>query len=359
MIYRFTLTYNAVDTSVIEPKGWKDFESEIKRDFKSHGVVYEFTSGTLKLGFADGRDVLENAFQTEGNEALVYFLAESKTHEYGTWETEFYGSAVMKNRELNGQYFEVDFEGSSIKQLITNRLKTKVNLGTTLDLDGGTLSGSLTSYTNDWDTIRLYNDYQAKLAVDTSSTITPIASAEGTSENDATSIKLLYSYWGYPYEIFNNFKDIKRSDLDMVNTSLSFDDDTITPIAVLLYGGDVTISGTLFFKVDYTLLSGGSPSSIDLFANLWVVRYRPSDMSSDVRNVYTHSYSAPLSSPLNYTLEGSFSLPEAASYDEIFTDCLPSDEFYVTLLTSSTEIGGTGNVLTTTVYLYGTNVLPI
>ena len=49
--YRFILNYSGDDTTVIEPQGWADFKSEIKRDFNTHGTIYKFTSGALKLGF--------------------------------------------------------------------------------------------------------------------------------------------------------------------------------------------------------------------------------------------------------------------------------------------------------------------
>ena len=64
MIYRFTLTYNGTDTIVEEPQGWAYFESEVLRDFDSHGTIYNFSSGALTLGFiGTGRTILEDAFQ--------------------------------------------------------------------------------------------------------------------------------------------------------------------------------------------------------------------------------------------------------------------------------------------------------
>ena len=159
MQYRFVLTYNNVDTEVIEPNGWSDFKSEIKRDFKSHGVVFKFTSGSLKLGFADGRSVLENAFQLEGFDAVVTLTVDRRIDEFYSWENIFIGDAIMKNRELDENYFNVDFESSTFQQKVVNRLKSKVRLDASIDLDGNPIIGSIDSYTNDWGSIRLNSDY--------------------------------------------------------------------------------------------------------------------------------------------------------------------------------------------------------
>ena len=161
-MYRFTLTYSAVDTTIVEPKDWSNFQSELDRDFNAHGATFEYTSGTIKLGFAGGgRTVLETAYQADGLDAVVTFTADYRADAFSTWITKFTGNAIMQNREYNQDYFEVDFEESGFKQKLKNRLKTKVKLDTTIDLDGNALSGSLTSRTSDWETLRFFNKWKA------------------------------------------------------------------------------------------------------------------------------------------------------------------------------------------------------
>jgi hypothetical protein len=171
MIYRFTLTYSGTETEVIQPRGWKDFQSEIKRDFKSHGAIYKFTSGVLKLGFADGRDIFENAFQTYGFDAVVTLTVNERGTEYDTWQLLFVGNAIMKNRELEADYFNVDFENSSFQTILTNRLKTKVRLDATEDLDGNAISPIITTYSNLWNGMRLREDYIAYYKTGASDTL--------------------------------------------------------------------------------------------------------------------------------------------------------------------------------------------
>lgn len=161
MIYRFSLTYNGTETTVIEPKGWSDFKSELKRDFKSHGVVFKFVSGTLKLGFADGRDILEQAFQDKGVDADVVFMAERANDAFSLYSLIFEGKAVMSSRELDESYFNVSFEDSTFQQKVVNRLNSKVRLDATEDLDGNALSDTLLSYTNTWNSERFYEDFYA------------------------------------------------------------------------------------------------------------------------------------------------------------------------------------------------------
>ncbi len=165
MIYRFTLTYNSVDTEVCEPQGWDSFKSELKRDFKSHGVVFKYTSGTLKLGFADGRDILEAAFRLEGFDAQVTLTVDQRADAFQAWEEAFSGIAVMKNRELNDLYFSVDFEGSSFQQKIINRLKTTLRVNSATDLDGNALT-PITALSTTWNTIRFNYIYRGNTQED-------------------------------------------------------------------------------------------------------------------------------------------------------------------------------------------------
>lgn len=165
-MYRFKLTYNGVETEVCEPKGWDAFKSEIKRDFKSHGVVFQFTSGTIKLGFVDGKSILENAFQLEGYDAAVTFTVDSRPDENTAYTNVFTGTAVMQNRELNENYFEVDFENSTFQQKVINRLKTTLRVNSDTDLDGNALT-PITPLTTDWGSIRFDHIYFGRASANT------------------------------------------------------------------------------------------------------------------------------------------------------------------------------------------------
>lgn len=196
--YRFVLTYGGTDTTIVEPKDWANFESELDRDFNAHGATFEYTSGTIKLGFAGGgRTVLETAYQTDGLDAVVTFTADRRADKYSNWINKFVGNAIMQNRDYNQDFFEVDFEESGFKQKLKNRLKTKVNLDTTIDLDGNALTGSLTSYTNQWDTLSFFNRYKAAYNRSQSSTLYDTLSESITGTSSTIESRWARLKWGY------------------------------------------------------------------------------------------------------------------------------------------------------------------
>ena len=159
---RFFLTYGATKTQVEQPRDWIDFQSEIQRDFDVHGAIYQFTAGDLKLGFpGDGRTILENAFQNDGYDAVVVFQAEERDDEFSDWTDIFTGNVVFSEREKNQDYFECSVEVSNFIRTVTSRLKTKVKLDSTEDLDGNTLNGTLTEQSGAWNTIRLNQKWDA------------------------------------------------------------------------------------------------------------------------------------------------------------------------------------------------------
>jgi hypothetical protein len=251
LIYRFTLTYNSVDTEVDQPKGWTDFKSEIKRDFKSHGVVFKYTSGTLKLGFADGRDVLEDAFQLEGFDAQVTLTVDQRADSNKAWEETFTGIAVMKNRDLDDLYFNVDFEGSTFQQKVINRLNTKVDLDTLIDLDGETLTGTIDQQTSQWNSIRLKEDYIADYrAGGDSSDFTSFAGsglANGSSGNDVFQYQVL-NFSGLIDDELKEVNEVSESILDVEPTlANSLNNFTIG------ISGDLTFTYTLKFQLSATL----------------------------------------------------------------------------------------------------------
>ena len=212
MIYRFKLTYSGTDTTVIEPQGWDTFKSEIKRDFKSHGVIFRYTSGTLKLGFADGRSVLEDAFQAEGFDAAVTLTVDQRATTTAAWVNAFTGNAVMENRELTDMYFSVDFETSTFQQKVINRMDTKVKLGATIDLDGNTLSGAINSSTTSWNDIRLVNKYIADFRVGGSSLSFETYNRSHTTSNGTSVFShLLVNYEGELEAAFGDVQVITES----------------------------------------------------------------------------------------------------------------------------------------------------
>ena len=251
MIYQFTLTYSGTDTLVSEPKGWTDFKSEIRRDFRAHGAIYKY-SGILSLGFVgSGRTVLETAYVNDGFAADVTLTVEQRANQYKTWEVAFVGKAIMSNREYDENFFEVDFEGSTFQQIVKNRLKTKIKLDSTIDLDGNTLSGSLTEYTNNWNTLRLKSDYSANYRAGGNST-------ESTNFTESALATGLGS--DVVQYLIMNFDGVIDDELKAYNITL------VDSLSVLVPGvgnsrqnltcaisGDLTFTYSFHFQLDSTV----------------------------------------------------------------------------------------------------------
>ena len=168
MEYRFILTHNATSVTIIDSpdnneavENFNDFESEINRDFKTHGMVYQYSSGDLKLGFyGEAKTLLESAFQQDGLNANVSLEISKRNESVDDWVVVFTGTAVMANRSVDVDFFRCDFENTTFQEKIMSRWKTKVKLNQTMDLDGNTLNGSITSQTDDFNEVRKTKNYQ-------------------------------------------------------------------------------------------------------------------------------------------------------------------------------------------------------
>jgi hypothetical protein len=241
-MYRFYLTYNNVQTEVEEPKGWSDFKSE-------------------KLGFADGRDILEEAFQLEGFDAEVLFTVDRRQTDTDVWINEFEGNTVMKNRELTDLYFNVDFEVSTFQQKVINRLNTKVRLDATEDLEGNTLSGPISSNTDSWGDIRLINRYIADFRTGAKDTLfNTYSKSHITTNGTPVYSHLIVNYEG---EIQDNFGDVQVISELFSTGQISSSSGDQNFIVNSENAGDVTVTGTFKYKF-YGTLSTSSTSFIPI-----------------------------------------------------------------------------------------------
>jgi hypothetical protein len=346
MIFRFTLTYNGVDTNVVQPRGWKDFKSELKRDFDSHGVMFEYTSGTLKLGFiSDGRDVLESAFRLEGFDAQVTFKAEGRETVNDSYSTLFEGTAIMENRQYDKDYFEVDFETDTFKQTFLNRIKTKVRLDTTIDLDGGTLSGSINKESDTWNTIRLYRTYDALLTKND-----VFIEGNGLTEEN-TGSQAQYTDFGFGVKRRDTLDNINlRSASVSVHKDSYLQTDKPIPIYTAEKGGPIDLDCEVSFTVRVVVYHAGTVDVQSSYA-LKLKQFRDgaeestSTISSD--NDTQAGASAPSTS---YTyVNGAF--PISDTINTSFSDVESGDEFYLVIETTS-QVSSGAHSMETRVRIY-------
>lgn len=148
--YRFTLSYNGVDTILEDyeqPNNFGSVQSVIKRDFKTHGTFYRFTDGSLKLEFyGQGRTILKTAFTTEGLDAVVTLTVERKKNLETSFTEIYTGQANFANYELRQDSVNVDFEEVSTLTKIMGRSKVNYDTSKTVNLEGGAITPDLTSF---------------------------------------------------------------------------------------------------------------------------------------------------------------------------------------------------------------------
>ncbi|MFY0654979.1 MAG: hypothetical protein JXQ96_23310 [Cyclobacteriaceae bacterium] len=290
MEYRFTLTYSGTDTEVIEPKGWSEFKSEIKRDFKSHGVLFKFTSGTLKLGFAgEGRTILEMAFQNDGIDAIVSLEVERRDDEFDSYTSIFIGKAIMSNRELDSNYFQVDFEQSTFQQTVINRADTPVKFDSSLDLNGNSVVGSITEQSGGWNYIRLSDRYitNYKFGGDSSS----FSTFSGTSGADPTEADL-YSELNFDGVVFDQLKEF-NSVTEQTTEVLPVIENFVCGIS-----GTLTFTGSIKYRLQATATLDLALSNVRITHSLRVRHLSQTGTLKSDTALITATQSA--SSPLSY-----------------------------------------------------------
>ena len=135
MAFRFYIQDFYNTTEVDEPNGWRDIRSVLKRDFKTHGMFFNYTEGTLKLGFiCDAKLELEAAFQYYGVDAHFFFIV----HED---DVEIYRARMdFSTRNYTEDEFEIEVDTSASEVLIKNRRNIRSVIDSGIDFDGNGLA---------------------------------------------------------------------------------------------------------------------------------------------------------------------------------------------------------------------------
>lgn len=140
-MFKWRLTDN--DTSEIlklskDPKGWEELTIKHERDAKWHGINYDFTS---EFGFfckGAGKELVDTAYLSKGQEANVSLTLDVKCN--GSWTRLFTGklnfSSYRQEWIANVLYSFLDVENDDIKKLLNVREDLNVNLLRTESLSG-------------------------------------------------------------------------------------------------------------------------------------------------------------------------------------------------------------------------------
>jgi hypothetical protein len=137
MPFKFYIENLYERTEIQEPDKWKDIVSVLDRDFSAHGMFFNYTEGTLKLGFAcDAKIDLESAYQAYGTEAYYLFEVEQAETVHDTYSVIFSGEIDFSTRNYPENIWEAEVNTSTNQLLLKNRAKNKIGLNKSSSIDG-------------------------------------------------------------------------------------------------------------------------------------------------------------------------------------------------------------------------------
>ena len=290
--YKFELTYNGTTTKVFQPQGFRDFNSEIKRDFNFGGVFYKYTAEDLKLGFiGTGRTILETAYQNDGIDANVNLTISGRSDKFNPWVQVYTGRAVFENRQYDKNYFLIDFDQVDFLENLTNRINIKVSLDRTTDLDGNSVTPpTATEIPFQSKTIRKQNRFEP--------------SEDAILNTPSLTGSLLF----VPYDVatVEELETVTNysSGGAYIPSGIATD---FTPQQELdKFENDVTIEWDFPLRIKITSTNPMTPSSVNLDYDLYIGHYDTDDVLINTYNVETGTQAVTVNSPFDVqlTLQG-------------------------------------------------------
>ncbi len=138
--YKFFLTYDSVETEVVEPIGWDSIVFTLRRSDEFSGLEFSF-SDTLQFD-REGGTLIKLAYDTDGIDAAMAIRIE-------TCDAQVLYSGVINfsvYKEINAcpdtcaESVTIGIMQSGLTQKFKNRYETPVNLGNAVGIDGGALT---------------------------------------------------------------------------------------------------------------------------------------------------------------------------------------------------------------------------
>jgi hypothetical protein len=183
----------------------------------------------------------------------------------------------MANRSVDVDFFRCDFENTTFQEKIMSRWKTKVKLNQTMDLDGNTLNGSITSQTDDFNEVRKTKNYQIqyKTSGDSSSKDDIDHTESGLGNGTGSDTR----YW------LPNFESV-LDDSNLTGVSVSGDSDFSRGTEpgngdhfwIAQRAGDVTLTANLKYQLQQKICRNGVSAMTSIVFNYtWKVKHLDTD----------------------------------------------------------------------------------
>lgn len=137
----FYLVINGVDNEIEEPIGWDQVNIKIKRDDRTHGIIYEFSDGEVDLTFdcPAGAELLRAEYDSLGNDALVQ-LKFGYIDNNNIFQQQYEGVLNFNSYRLDDVgHVSCSVKNTPFEELLRTRFDTLVDLETDQTLDGDPL----------------------------------------------------------------------------------------------------------------------------------------------------------------------------------------------------------------------------
>jgi len=265
--YRWTLDDGVTTPLVLttDPEGWKDVEMSLTRDTKLHGVFQE-TSFDLKFFCGEGKEYIDNIYETYGVNHVIEILVEYKCSETDDYEEFFDGKIQLKRYESDRDYTTINIIQNDIWSIVKSRWDTKIDLSSTETLDGT----ALTAFTFGGYDLTLHNRavlFQGEMEIDSPINAGSLAmtSTAGLTANFLALVEI-------PATVL--FDDLGTAQIPTINGNAGAGAGTLyvnkieTPFVLVstdhtfqaLFNGTYNISVDLDFDVAWVIAAGSNPN---------------------------------------------------------------------------------------------------
>lgn len=287
MPFKFFIEDLYTRTEVLEPRGWKDINSVLERDFDTHGVFFEYTDKTLKLGFhCDGKTLLEAAYQQDGSEAFYIFEVEESKNDLLPFEVIFSGDINVGTRHFDEDYWEAEISKIDDLEKLKNRAKLKTRLNKQLTHDG-----VVVSKINSQDVVSLATKSFAQLIAE--NTGETISEQSLLATGGGVVLVLLRGFARFDALQTEEVKTFTNTDSGFV---LEFDD--VQSFLTLSKKSALTFVVDADFDIDLT--DDSSSGGVTYFISMSIQSSKPSSEGIKSFNIFTTDASSG-SSPFNFS----------------------------------------------------------
>lgn len=134
-----------------EPVGWDSLKKSFKRDRKSHGMFFEYTT---KLKFVkDGKQIVHALAEKYGVKCEIIITIEIKNPKTRKWDHDYTGKLNLMTLNVGRIYAECNIDQTGFTKRFRSGIETKVSLQNRNNLYGGPIP----AFTQEYETVTMHS----------------------------------------------------------------------------------------------------------------------------------------------------------------------------------------------------------